>query len=126
MQQASVCRVIGVFAVRYGIGGVMVLAGIVVLIVSPGGLGPHGFAIAVGAAASVLLVNVLSRVSVSGERDREREEEARRYFDRHGEWPVEDEPPAGRRWVLPQGVVTLEDEEDRERGRAAVAGGSRS
>lgn len=32
---------------RYGIGGVMVLAGIVILIVNPGGFGVDGFAMAV-------------------------------------------------------------------------------
>jgi hypothetical protein len=33
---------------RYGIGGVMVLAGIVMLVVDPSGLGVDGFAMAVG------------------------------------------------------------------------------
>lgn len=101
------------FGVRYGIGGVLILAGLVVLVVSPGDLGPHGFAMMASAGGSVLLLNFLFRMSVSGERDREREEEARRYFDEHGEWPDDDEDrPQGRRWVLPAGVVTFDEERD--------------
>lgn len=74
------------FAVRYGIGGAIVLAGVVVLALVPGELGAYGFASAIGAGLSVLLLNLLFRISVSGDRDREREEEARRYFDQHGVW----------------------------------------
>jgi hypothetical protein len=38
----------------------------------------------------VWLINWLFRISVQSNRDREREEEARRYFDRHGHWPGEE------------------------------------
>ena len=79
----------GMFFVRYGIGGVMVLAGVVLLIVSPSGLGIEGFGLAAGGGLAVLLLNFLYRMGVSGERDREEEERARRYFDEHGEWPDE-------------------------------------
>jgi hypothetical protein len=75
--------------VRYGIGGLMVLAGVVLLIVSPSGLGTEGFGLAAGGGLAVLLLNFLYRMGVSGERDREDEERARRYFDEHGEWPDE-------------------------------------
>lgn len=75
---------------RYGIGVLLVLAGIVLLIVSPGGFGTDGFSMAVGAGLSVLLLNWLYRLGVSGDRDRQQEEEARAYFDRHGRWPDED------------------------------------
>lgn len=69
----------------------------------------------------MLLINYLFRVSVSSNRDREREEDARRYFDVHGEWP-EDEPRRARRWTLAPGVVTAEDEEaePRHTGNGAV------
>jgi len=76
--------------VRYGIGGAMVLAGFVLLIVDPGGFGTEGFGMAAGGGLAVLLLNFLYRMGVSGERDREQEDRARRYFDEHGEWP-EDE-----------------------------------
>jgi hypothetical protein len=102
--------------VRYGLGAAMVTAGIVLVAVNPGGFGVDGFAMAVGGGLAVLLINLLFRLSVSSNDDREREEEARRYLDKHGVWPDEEERPAGRRWTLPQGTVTPEDEE-RERAR---------
>jgi hypothetical protein len=42
-----------------------------------------------GTALIVWMVNWLFRMSVESNRDREREEEAREYFDRHGHWPGE-------------------------------------
>jgi hypothetical protein len=104
----------GMFLVRYGIGGVMVLAGIVMLIVSPASQGVDGFAMAVGGGLSVALLNFLFRLSVSSEEDRAAEERARAFFDEHGEWP-QDEPRRGRQWVLPAGVVTYEQEQEQLR-----------
>lgn len=78
--------------VRYGIGAVMVLAGILILIISPGGFGTEGFAMAVGGGLSVIMLNWLFRLGVSGDREREQEEEARAFLDRHGHWPDEDPP----------------------------------
>jgi hypothetical protein len=106
-------RSAGLFAVRYGIGGVMVLAGIVVLVIVPGDMGVHGFASSIGGGLSVVLINLLYRLSISGDREREREEEARRYLDEHGVWPDDDEARVRartRRWVLPPGVVLPEHE----------------
>lgn len=80
---------LGTYAVRYGIGVVMILAGIVVLVLSPGGFGTEGFSMAVGGGLSVLMLNWLFRLGVSGDRERQQEEEARAYFDRHGRWPDE-------------------------------------
>jgi hypothetical protein len=77
--------------VRYGIGGLMVLGGVVLLIVSPSGLGTEGFGMAAGGGLAVLLLNFLYRMGVSGEHDRQEEQRARRYFDEHGEWPDESE-----------------------------------
>ncbi len=102
--------------VRYGIGGLLVLAGLVLLAVNPGGFGVEGFAMAVGSGLSVLLVNFLFRLGVSGDREREREEEARRYFDERGVWP-DDARPVGRTWRLPAGVLTQAEEEEEERRR---------
>jgi hypothetical protein len=44
-------------------------------------------ALVISAATAVLLLNVLYRIGVQGDRERDREEEARRYFDEHGRWP---------------------------------------
>jgi hypothetical protein len=77
------------FAVRYGIAGALILAGQVVLIVDsgPNGAGWEGWALFTGAGVAVLLLNLLFRMGIEGDRDREREERARRYFDEHGHWP---------------------------------------
>jgi hypothetical protein len=107
-------RSVGLFAVRYGIAGSVILAGLVVLVAVGGDLGAYGFASAMGAGLSVMLLNLLSRMSVSGDRDREREEQARTYYGEHGVWPDDEVPPqhsSGRRWILPPGVVTVEQEE---------------
>ncbi|MFZ0977658.1 MAG: hypothetical protein WAN22_35905 [Solirubrobacteraceae bacterium] len=37
----------------------------------------------------VWMINWMYRISVQSNRDREREEEAREYFDRYGRWPDE-------------------------------------
>ena len=104
-------RSFGLLMLRYGIGGVMVVAGIVMLIVNPSGFGVDGFAMAVGGGLSVLLINFLYRLGVSGDREREEEERARAYFDEHGEWPEEEAKVRERKWRLAPGVRTLEDEE---------------
>jgi hypothetical protein len=108
---------VGMLIVRYGIGVVMVMGGIVMIVINPGGFGVDGFAMAVGGGLSVLLINFLFRLGVSGDLEREQEEAARRYFDEHGVWP-EDEPAptTGRRWTLARGVVTA-DQEERERAQ---------
>ncbi len=47
----------------------------------------EGGALVLSAGLSVWLLNVLHRVGVRGDRERDRENEARAYFDRHGRWP---------------------------------------
>ena len=85
------------------------------LIVNPGGFGVDGFAMAVGGGLSVLLINFLYRLGISGDREREEEERARAYFDEHGEWPEEEERIRGRKWTLAPGVKTAEDESAQRR-----------
>jgi hypothetical protein len=107
----------GMAVVRYGLGGVMIIGGVVIVILNPGGLGVDGFAMAVGGGLAVLMINFLFRLGASGDLERQREEDARTYFDEHGVWPDEEEKQ-GRRWTLPAGVVTYEQEQRarRERG----------
>jgi hypothetical protein len=94
-----------------------VVAGIVMLVVDPSGLGVDGFAMAVGGGLSVLLINFLYRLGVSGDREREEEERARAYFDEHGEWPEEVPKVRERKWRLAPGVFTPEDEERERQSR---------
>jgi hypothetical protein len=44
-----------------------------------------------GAALIVWMINWLFRLSIESNHDREREEDARRYFDVHGRWPGEED-----------------------------------
>jgi hypothetical protein len=76
---------ITVNAVRYGIPAVLFIAGMVVW-----GMGSvAGGALFISAATAVLLLNFLFRIGVEGDRERDREDAARRYFDEHGHWPDE-------------------------------------
>ena len=72
--------------VRYGIPAALFVAGCVVAL-SSGSAGLAAGAMFVSAATAVLLLNVLYRIGVEGDKERDREEQARRYFDEHGRWP---------------------------------------
>ena len=74
---------IAVNAVRYGIPGVLFVTGMVVW----GTGGVAAGAMFISAATAVLLLNLLFRIGVEGDKERDREEAARRYFDVHGRWP---------------------------------------
>ena len=78
--------------IRYGIGWIGVAVGIVLLIVNPNGFGVEGFSLGVGGGLSVLMLNWMFRVGVVGDREREQEEEARRFLEKHGHWPDEAPP----------------------------------
>jgi hypothetical protein len=79
------------FSVRYVVPGLIALAGVVVMFAaSDRDVGIEIGAMLLGAAIAVLMLNFFFRMGVSGDRDRDREEEARRFFDEHGRWP--DEP----------------------------------
>lgn len=74
-------------AVRYGLPGALLVAGTALVLLdlddATVGLGV-GLALA---ALVVFLLNVLMRAGISSQADRDREEAARAYFDRHGRWP---------------------------------------
>ena len=73
-------------AIRYGIPLVLLIVGVVVS-ATAGGVGIAAGALFFSAGSAVLLLNVLHRMGVEGDKERDREEEARRYFDEHGRWP---------------------------------------
>lgn len=77
--------------VRYGLGVILVVIGVIVLVVNPGGFGVDGFAMAAGSGLSVILLNWLYRLGVTSDEERIDEEKARVYLAKHGHWP--DEPP---------------------------------
>jgi hypothetical protein len=97
------------FVLRYGIGGAMSLVGIILLVTNSGGFGVDGFALGVGAGLSLIMLNFLYRLGVSGDRERDQEEDARTYLERHGYWPDEADqhrPPA----APVREVVTIDDD----------------
>ena len=58
--------------------------------------GLEGGTLLVAAWLSVWLLNLLYRVGVKGDRERDEEDRARAYFDEHGRWPDEDRGPDTR------------------------------
>jgi hypothetical protein len=55
--------------------------------------GIEGGTLLVAAGLSVWLLNLLYRVGVQGDRERDEEDRARAYFDEHGHWPDEERGP---------------------------------
>jgi hypothetical protein len=98
-RRSAASRQTGLFTlfVRYGIGWIMVVAGFALLALNPGGFGVEGFSMSVGGGLSVLMLNWMFRLGVRGDREREHEEQARRYLERHGHWPDEEPKDPSRR-----------------------------
>ena len=75
--------------VRYVLPAAIVVAGVVILVFNHSINGLEGAAMFVGAAGAILLLNVLYRVGVAGDVERDEEAAARDYLDEHGHWPDE-------------------------------------
>ena len=73
---------------------VAIMVGGIVAIVATGGseAGWEGGVAIIAAGASVWLLNIIFRVGVQGERDRDAEDEARAFYAEHGYWPDEAPP----------------------------------
>jgi hypothetical protein len=71
---------------RYVLPGVVVLAGLIVMAMGSESAVEGGAGI-VSAGIAIFFINWLFRAGAAGERERDREDEAREYFDRHGHWP---------------------------------------
>jgi hypothetical protein len=80
-------RRLGLLFVRYGIPPAIAVAGVVCLAI--GGNAAGAGVVLVGSAGIVLLLNVLFRLSIVSNREREQEEQAREQFEREGRWPGE-------------------------------------
>jgi hypothetical protein len=71
---------------RYVLPGVIVLGGVVVMAFGSE-IDLEGGGAIVSAGLATYFLNWLFRIGVAGDREREREDAAREYFDRHGHWP---------------------------------------
>jgi hypothetical protein len=79
-----------VLFLRYGLPAILFVAGIVLGFAFGWDLtGVEACAAMWAAGASLFLMNLLMRMGISGDSDRDTEDEARAYFDRHGRWPGE-------------------------------------
>ena len=82
--------------VRFGLPVLICLGGVFAIAIEPNKNGLEGGLLIVSAGLSVWLLNWLYRVGVAGERERDEEDEARAFFDRHGVWPDEVSPERRR------------------------------
>ena len=82
---------------RYGLPGLICLTGVVVgLSLNDGEQGLEVGVLLVAAGSSLWLMNLLMRVGISGDRERDEEDAARAFFDEHGYWPGEEDQGARR------------------------------
>lgn len=77
--------------IRLWLPAVIVVLGIVLFALNPSADTALGAAGIIGAGLGIWLLNLLFRIGVKGDLERDEEAEARRFFDTHGHWP--DEPP---------------------------------
>jgi hypothetical protein len=73
------------FAVRYVLPVAIAVGGLVAIVLGNPGMG----IVLIGIGGLVFGMNYYWRLSFSEQSDRQKEEEAREYFDRHGRWPDE-------------------------------------
>jgi hypothetical protein len=78
-------------ALRYGLPGVLVFAGVCLLCFADESIRYEGFGLCAGAGIALAVFAQLIRLNTSGAHDRDEEEAARRFLTEHGHWP--DEPP---------------------------------
>jgi drug/metabolite transporter (DMT)-like permease len=77
-------------ATRIWVPVLIAVAGVVGIVIGHGRTGAAGAGVGLLIVALIVwMINWLFRMSVSSNRDRDREEEARDYFERTGHWPDE-------------------------------------
>ena len=84
-----------IWAIRYGLPILLFVAGWIILFATDASVRWDGWAMCVGAAGALLLLNVLFRYGAKGDQEREDEDAAREYLAEHGHWPDEDPPSRG-------------------------------
>jgi hypothetical protein len=88
-QPAILTRII-VSATRVWIPVAIAVAGVAGIVIGHGKDATAGAGVGLVLVALIVwMINWMYRMSVASNRERDREEEAREYFDRHGRWPDE-------------------------------------
>jgi hypothetical protein len=77
------------WVVRYGIAIAFLVAGVAVPLVAWSSEGMIAGSMFIGAAVAVWMLNFFFHVGLRDQEDRDREADARAYFDAHGRWPGE-------------------------------------
>lgn len=76
-----------IYLLRYGLPIATAVAGIVIIVVGSGEIATTAGVVVIGVAFMVFIANVLARLTISSQDDRDREQEARETFIREGHWP---------------------------------------
>jgi hypothetical protein len=77
-------------ATRIWVPALIAIAGVVAIVIGHGKTAAAGAGVGLVIVAIIVwMVNWMYRLSVQSNRERDREEEAREYFARHGRWPDE-------------------------------------
>jgi hypothetical protein len=72
---------------------IVVAVGFLLWAINPSTTTAEGSAHIIGAGIAIWILNILFRIGVKGDIERDEEDAARTFFDQHGYWPDE-EPPA--------------------------------
>jgi hypothetical protein len=80
-----------IYWVRWYVPIAVIVGGALAYLLDPSIVAAEGAAGVVGAGLAWLLFGWLFRKGVEGEADRDAEDAAREYLDRHGEWPTDEQ-----------------------------------
>lgn len=105
--------------VRFWFPLLLIVVAVAMLIISPNIVGIEGFALMFGGALGVIVSNRIHRLGLAGEKDRDAEFDARKFFDRYGVWPDEATPEQLEAATQERSVLQT------ERGPAAKSHGTR-
>jgi hypothetical protein len=83
--------------VRTWLPAVVVGVGVLLWAIHPSTDAAEGSAHIIGAGIAIWILNILFRIGVKGDVERDEEIAAREFFDKHGHWPDEPPPPPRRR-----------------------------
>lgn len=88
-----------VHLIRYGLPAAVWAAGVVVLVAGRGVIAMAAGIVLIGNAFMIFIVNLLARLTISSQDDRDREQRARETFRRTGHWPTPALRPHPRKGV---------------------------